>query len=239
MTRTMVSAKPVSKVEAPAADFRVRAAAEKRDRMRARLIAATMDAYLDAGTGRPPVIDDVIRVAEVSRGTFYKYFDSLDLAIAELGLQLADEMTDGILSIYDVLEDPIMRTATGFQMFLLRSMLDPEWGAFIAHIGLLSGDTLFTRKIREDIQLGVETGDYVVASVELASDLLMGAKIEAIRRMIAGGGSVAYVQGMAMLVLRAFGVAPVKAEKTVYRAFARLVSEAPGKVAWWRQLENA
>lgn len=222
----------------PGEDHRVRVGRQRRERMRAHLLQSVLAVCSAEGRREPANIDDVVRHADVSRGTFYKYFDSLDLAIAELGLQLADEMTAGILSIYDVLEDPIMRTATGFQMFLLRSLLDLEWGAFIAHIGLLSGDTLFTRKIREDIQLGVETGDYVVASVELASDLLMGAKIEAIRRMIAGGGSVAYVQGMATLVLRAFGVAPVKAEKTVLRAFERLVSEAPGKVIWWKQLEK-
>lgn len=233
---TRATAQKAAIARPPSEDHRVRVGRQRRERMLAHLLQSVLAVCSAEGRREPANIDDVVRHAQVSRGTFYKYFDSLDLAIAELGLQLADEMTASILSIYDVLEDPIMRTATGFQMFLLRSMLDPEWGAFIAHIGLLSGDTLFTRKIRQDIQLGVETGDYVVASVEPASDLLMGAKIEAIRRMIAGGGSVAYVQDMAILVLRAFGVAPVKAEKTVHRAFDRLVSEAPGKVAWWRQL---
>lgn len=216
-------------------DHRVRVGRERREKMRAHLLASVL-AVCSGEHREPAQIDDVVRHAEVSRGTFYKYFDSMDVAIAELALQLAEEMTDGILWIYDVLEDPVLRTATGFQMFLLRAIIEPEWGAFIAHIGLLSGDNLLTRKIRADIQLGIETGDYAVSSIELASDLLMGAKIEAIRRLISGGGTANYVRGMATLVLRSFGVSPAKAEKCVQRAYDRLAVEAPGKIIWWRAI---
>lgn len=221
---------------APAEDHRVRVGRQRREKMRAHLLASVI-AVCSGEHREPAQIDDVITHAKVSRGTFYKYFDSMDQAIAELALQLAEEMTDGILWIYDVLDEPVMRTATGFQMFLLRAMMEPEWGAFIAHIGLLSGDNLLTRKIRNDIQLGIETGDYAVSSIELASDLLMGAKIEAIRRLITGGGTADYVRGMATLVLRSFGVSPAKAEKTVQRAFDRLFLEAPGKITWWRPID--
>lgn len=217
-----------------AEDHRVRVGREKRNRMRTQLLAAVMKVYSQAGFDGSPVIDDVINAAKVSRGTFYKYFASLDQAVSELGLELADEMTAGILSVYDVLDDPVLRTATGFQMFLLRAMIDPEWGAFIAHIGLLSGDNLFTSKIQTDIALGIDTGDYVVDSIETATDLLMGAKAEAILRIIAGGRDAGYVRTMTTMVLRSFGVSPTKAEKSVRKAFDRLGVEAPGKISWWR-----
>lgn len=202
--------------------------------MRAHLLQAVMKVYSRVGFDGSAVIEDVVKEAGVSRGTFYKYFESLEQAVAELGLQLALEMTEGILSVYDVLDDPVMRTATGFQMFLLRATLEPEWGAFIAHIGLLSGDNLFANKIQDDIRLGVETGDYVVDSIEIATDLLMGAKVEAILRIIAGGRGADYVRTMTMMVLRSFGVSPTKAEKAVAKAFVRLNEEAPGKISWWR-----
>ena len=206
--------------------------------MRAHLLQSVLSVCSAENSREPALIDDIVRHARVSRGTFYKYFDSMEQAVAELGLQLALEMTAGIYSVYDVLEDPVMRTATGFQMFLLRSIIEPDWGAFIAHIGLLSGDNLLTRKIRDDIRLGVETGDYDVASIDLASDLLMGAKIEAIRRLITGGGTTDYVRSMAGLVLRSFGVSPAKADKSVRRAYDRLAIEAVGKIAWWRPLDE-
>ena len=204
--------------------------------MRAQLLNSVLAVCSSEGRREPALIDDVVRHANVSRGTFYKYFDSMDQAVSELGLQLADEMTTGILSVYDVLEDPVMRTATGFQMFLLRSIIEPSWGAFIAHIALLTPDNLVTQKIRDDIRLGIDTGDYAVASIDLASDLLMGAKVEAIRRLISQGGDVAYVRGMATLVLRSFGVSPAKADKCVIKAFERLTVEAPDKITWWRAI---
>lgn len=234
MTRPQpVKSAPVPKPAAPTEDHRSRVGRQRREKMRAHLLASIIAVCSDERSG-PALIDDVIKHANVSRGTFYKYFPSMDQAIAELALQLAEEMTEGLLCVYDVLDDPVMRTATGFQTFLLRAVMEPHWGGFLAHIGLLSGDNLLTAKIRSDIRLGMETGDYDVSSVELASDLLMGAKIEAIRRLITGGGTSEYVHGMATMVLRSFGVSPVKAEKCVRRAYDRLLVEAPGKIAWWR-----
>ena len=218
-------------------NHRIRVGREKRERMRAHLLHSVLNACSGETSRDPAVIDDVIREAKVSRGTFYKYFESLDQAVSELGLQLALEMTEGILSIYDVLEDPVLRTATGFQMFLLRSVVDPRWGAFVAHIGLLSGNNLLVSKIKADISLGIKTGDYAVASVDVATDLLMGAKIEAIRRIIAGEHSLAYIQSVAGMVLRAFGVSASKADKSVTRAYNRLCREAPSKVSWWRPIK--
>ena len=222
----------------PVEDHRVRVGRQRREKMRAHLLQSVLQVCSGTTGKGTAVIDDVIRHAGVARGTFYTYFDSLDQAIAELGMQLADEMTAGIYSVYEVLEDPVMRTATGFQMFLIRAMMEPEWGAFIAHIGLLSTDNLMTRKITDDIRLGVETGDYIVPSVEIASDVLMGAKVEAIRRLIAGDGSTAYIRGVASMVLRSFGVTPTKADKTVTRAFDRLHEEAPDTIGWWRSAIN-
>ena len=216
-------------------DHRIRVGRERRERMRSHLLHAVLQVCSAEGGPGVATIDDVIRHAGVSRGTFYKYFVSVDQAASELGLQLAAEMTVGIEAVYDVLDDPVLRTATGFQMFLVRAMLEPDWGSFIAGIRLLSGDNIFTRKIKDDILLGIETGDYAVPSVEVASDLLMGAKIEAIRRLTDGRG-VEYVQAMASMVLRSFGVSPAKADKSVAKAYHRLLVEAPGKIAWWRPL---
>ena len=219
---------------AGAEDHRVRVGRERRERMRSHLLRSVLQVYPTKDARGFAVIDDVIKHANVARGTFYKYFDTLDQAVAELAQQLADEMTTSILSVYDVLEDLVLRTATGFQMFLIRSLLEPEWAAFIVHIGLLSDDNLLTTKIRDDIMLGVDYGDYAVPSVDIASDVLMGAKIEGIRRIIKSDESCDYVRRMAAMVLCSFGVTPTKADKSVKRAFDRLLSEAPGKVAWWR-----
>src|ERR1700722_6965506 len=163
-------------------DHRVRVARERRERMRSALLQSVLHV---CSTMSPSgvSIDDVVRHAEVAHGTFYNYFTSMDEAIAELGLHMADEMTESIFPVYDALERPIMRTASGFQLFLVRGMLQPRWAGFVSRLGLLRGDNLFISKVHSDIELGTQTGDYAVASVEMAGDLLMGAKTEALLRI--------------------------------------------------------
>ena len=103
-----------SKGVAPREDHRVRVAREKRERMRDHLLGAVVAVYPGKPGQGPAVIDDVIRVAKVSRGTFYKYYPSLEEAVAELGAKLAAEMVAAIGALYDSLEDPIERSATAF-----------------------------------------------------------------------------------------------------------------------------
>jgi len=74
------------------ANHRVRVGRERRQKTRAHLLCAVLQVCSNESARSPAVIDDVAGYADVSRGTFYKYFDSLDQAIAELGNQLAEEM---------------------------------------------------------------------------------------------------------------------------------------------------
>lgn len=216
-------------------DHRVRVAREKRKRMRAHLKQSIMIVCSGRTLTGSTVIEDVVRHAEVSRGTFYKYFESLDEAVIEIAFELTEEMTVGIASVYEELDTPVMRTATGFQTFLTRSWIDPDWGAFIIHLDLLNGEqNQIASKVKGDIRMGVESGDYFVASIDTAADLLMGAKHEAIRRIIAGELNPDYISQMATMVLESFGVSHHKAEKTAAISLERLCRMAPNRLTWWK-----
>jgi AcrR family transcriptional regulator len=219
----------------PHEDHRVRVARQKRTRMRAHLMQSIMAVCAGRKLTGSTVIEDVVHHAKVSRGTFYKYFESLDEAVIEIASELAEEMTAGIATVYDVLDDPVLRTATGFQTFLSRSWIDPNWGAFIIHLDLLNGEqNQIASKVKGDIRLGVQTGDYFVASIDTAADLLMGAKHEAIRRIIAGENRAGYIRDMATMVLCSFGVSHHKATKSVDHSFVRLCRMAPTQLSWWK-----
>lgn len=217
-------------------DHRVRVARAKREKMRAHLLTTVKEIYHGERGGKPIVIDDVIRHAEVSRGTFYQYFTSLEEAVAECGSILTIEMTEAIFDLYDAVADPVERVATGFQTFLFRALMDHNWGAFLTHIGVLAGDNLMIQHIRDDISRGMDSGDFDVPSIDVAVDLLVGAKIEAMRRIIAGDGSIAYVKDIAALVLRSFGVSGTKAKKKIDIAFTNINERGPKLLAWWRPI---
>lgn len=219
-------------------DHRVRVGRQRREKMRQRLLNSVMAVYPEGRGSSPTVIDDVVRHAKVSRGTFYKYFDSLDQAVEELGSRLAAEMTQVVDVVYSQMEDAPMRTATGFQTYLLRSYMDHRWGAFLSHIGLLTGENLTLQFILADIELGIESGDYAVASPKIAADLLVGAKIEAIRHIISGEADFTYIHAMTAMVLRSFGISISKSEKVVAAAFNILCNEGPKKIGWWQPLDG-
>src|SRR3546814_8453796 len=84
----MTSTAPAT-VDPSPEDFRIRVAADRRETMRARLLYAVLDLYQPGRGGAHLVIDDVIQTAGVSRGTFYKYFESLEEAVDELGERMA------------------------------------------------------------------------------------------------------------------------------------------------------
>ena len=198
-----------------AEDHRVRVARDRRKRMKGHLLNAVMAVCADDTPNSTKVIDVVVAYAEVSRGTFYKYFVSLDEAIAELGAMLAEEMTDSIWPLQSSVSGALEKTAVGSQVFMRRSMLDPHWGGFVARIGLLTPENIMIRRMTDDIEEGMRSGVYDLPSVEAGLDLLLGAKIEAIRRIVRSDGNIdaSYPRIISTLILRGLGVAPDTAHK--------------------------
>ena len=214
-------------------DHRVRVARQKRERMHAHLLRSVMAVCSGDAASGSKVIDHVVEHSGVSRGTFYGHFSSLEQAVSELGATLAEEMTKDLLYFFDGLDDPRERTATGFQFFVRRAMLDPHWGGFVAHIGLLEPDNLMIANMQKDIGGGIDAGLYALGAIEHGLDLLVGAKVEAIRRVIKGGRDESYIEAMASLVLRGFGRPAEESASIVTTMARRLDLLAPARLDWW------
>ena len=218
-------------------DHRVQSARRKRERMRAALLAAVLRAYPRGDPRTPTVIDDVIRDAQVSRGTFYKYFDSLEQAVEEVAGRLADELAEAYAAIYAGMTDPATRAATGFQLYLSRSLIDPSWGSFVAHLNYIERDTVLLRQIRADLQAGVDAGAFAIAEIDVALDLIIGSKVEGIRRLLRGSGSRAYVETLTAMMLRSLGVDGARADAAARDAGTLLREQGPELLPWWRSFD--
>lgn len=155
-------------------DHRVEVAARKRALTKARLLEATMKVFAEAGD-RIPAIEDVVREAGVSRGTFYLHFLSLDEALRALSLAQSDQMTRDILPVYDLLKEPWQRFSVGFRLFLKRAHADPAWASFVTRSSTASNKLLVREYMKEDLRLGRDNGQFSFPDLTVAVDFMMGA----------------------------------------------------------------
>jgi AcrR family transcriptional regulator len=218
-------------------DFRTRVGAEKRERTRERLLSATFEAYAGSAPGTRPVIDDVIRVAGVSRGTFYKYFESLDEILPELGQRMAQEMVATYEQLFGAVADPAVRTAGGPLLTLSRAAMEPARVAFTSRVDLvqyLNHDALHGMEIKACLLQAREAGVLSFESLDAAIDFSVGAALEGTRRILhAPGLDPAYSHQLTVMILRGLGMAPTAADQAAAQAWQVLTSRS-AELAWWR-----
>jgi len=227
-----------SKLENPEKeDFRIRVAKEKRERTRQRLLFAALELFLVSERTKPPVIEDVILKAGVSRGTFYKYFNSLEEVLTELGQRMAEEMISTYERLFSNLESSAARVIAGPILSL-------------THAGMQPGSIDFTSKIdfvdylsRSNRVWGVITGSLMDAkkegvlefnSLSVATDFVIGSSVEGARRMQHEKSfNKEYMFEICAMVLKGFGLVGDKAEKAINEAWEQL-NDHSSTLNWWR-----
>ncbi|MGF0238031.1 TetR/AcrR family transcriptional regulator [Rhodococcus sp. IEGM1300] len=172
-------------IDKTVSDHRPRVAKKKREVMRGKLLDAAMRVFA-APSGSPPVIDDVIREANVSRGTFYNYFDSLEQVLVAIGQELNNQMTTDILPVYDVLTQPWQRAAVASRLFLMRALLDSKWAGFVTRADAWQHNTLVAEYMAKDLENGKAAGEFRFDRLDAATDFLMGASAHGIQAIQQG-----------------------------------------------------
>lgn len=173
--------RPAASKTPPLPDHRIAVAARRREKMRARLLDATFAVFTREGAALPR-IEDVVGAAQVSRGTFYLYFQTLDDALHALVQQQSDEMTRASLPIYEVLQEPWQRFAVGLRLFLQRAGTNPAWASFMARSDPLHKQAM-THYMREDLRLGKERGQFSYADLDVAMVVKMSTLLAGIRTL--------------------------------------------------------
>lgn len=220
------------------ADFRVRAARRKRERMRARLLDATMDVCGRVGPGQQAVIDDVIRAADVSRGTFYKYFASLDEARRALGQHLTNELVDSVGAMFAEVADPVQRTAAGWILIMARAAGHPAWGAFVVRTEQFNADSELLAAIRRNTTAGQRSGAFRIEQLDAAIDFQLGVALEGMRRLLRDPADASdYILATTTMGLRGLGRPHRLAVRSARLAMDDVTERAPRFLSWWRPIE--
>jgi AcrR family transcriptional regulator len=219
--------------EAPAPDHRIEAAQRKREKMRNRILEATTKVFTQT-TDDAPVIEDVVREAQISRGTFYKYFDSLDEALVAAGVLANNQMIADISSVYAFLSEPWQRSSVGFRIFMVRALQEPAWASFVTRMDAWPHESMISIHMTNDLKRGKELGQFQFDNEVVANDFLMGASagcIQAVRRGVAD--SQAYMDAAVRMLLQALGCSKELTEKAVAFSSKHIAEWLEDKQSVW------
>lgn len=214
------------------ADHRPRVAAERRGRMRARLLECALEISAAKGPERLTV-DDVIAAAEVSRGTFYKYFDAPGSLVQELAVEVSDAVIRTMHPLVEPLDDLAERMATGVRTALRLVRAHPVLGAFMVRAGwpVSERTQAFFVVVGADLRQGIRQGRFARMHADVALNLLAGSMVGAMHSLTQGGVPRDFEEQTAGTILRALGVPAAEVAELVSRPLARPGIE-PGTLLW-------
>lgn len=220
----------------PLSNHRTESAQRKRERMRARIVEATTQVFARR-EDRTPVIEDVVREAKVSRGTFYTYFDALDDALRAASIEANQRMISESLPLYDCLAQPWQRAAVGFRIFLVRAWQEPRWAAFMTRLDAWSRNSLGANFMLSDLRRGQALGQFDIDDAATLTDFLMGASAGGIQGLRSGVADPhAYMDASVRATMRALGCEPVLRERAVDFSRAHLAEWTTGGRKVWTPL---
>jgi AcrR family transcriptional regulator len=213
-------------------DHRPRVAAERRERMRRRLIESAMIVFADKGIGAS-VIPDVVAAAEVSQGSFYNYFRTNDDLLTAVGDELSGEMVQLIEPVVGGIVDPAARVATAFRCYLHLGRSNRLLARFLAAAGLrmLVQHNATFRYLPADLIEGQQQGVFAAGPLEVMLDLVGGAGMVALDRMARGRVSKDYPDQIAAAMMRMLGMGVAEAAQLTAGALPKLVPAADSLLA--------
>jgi AcrR family transcriptional regulator len=168
-------------------DHRPAVAAQRREKMRKRLIEATALVIAAKGLDRV-VIDDIIGEAGVSRGTFYKYFDTVTEAMNTTRIMLGEELFRLVIATDRDKSDIAVLLAQDVLRFFATATKYPLLGQFAAKLGFsgLGKGNVLHEIVPEYLEQGIQSGRFCEISPIIAIDMLQLGTVAMLKRHAEG-----------------------------------------------------
>lgn len=175
--------------------------------MRVRLLECALPLAAAKGPERLS-IDDVIDAAGVSRGTFYKYFDSPDSLVQALAVDVTNAVIRTLHPMVEPLDDLADRMATGVRTTLRLVRAHPILGAFMVRAGWPVSERTqqFFVVVASDLRKGIRQGRFARMHGEVAINLLAGLMVGAMNSITRERVPRDFPEQVAATMLRALGL---------------------------------
>jgi AcrR family transcriptional regulator len=188
-------------------DHRIRVAASRREEMQNSLMFSLLVLASDVSIHEIDV-DDIITHAEVSRGSFYKYFPSVQALIPASANQLAHELSAEIDAITHQVPSTAERLVITAKLTMRYLVKHRVLGNFLIQMPWPSQNTEFNvfSNISSDIELGIKEGLFAKMPASIGCNLLVGSLIGGINVMLSKSPSSSYENKVLYPVLIGLGL---------------------------------
>jgi hypothetical protein len=155
-------------------------------------------------------VEDIINHAEVSRGSFYKYFPSVQAAVLALASQLSDELNTEIEAITLQIPDTATRLVVTAKLTMRLLVKIPLLGNFLIQLPWpsQSPEVNVFKNIGSDVELGIKEGIFIKMPVSIGCNLLVGSLIGGVHAMLGKPPSSTYENKVLNPVLMGLGLNP-------------------------------
>lgn len=176
-------------------------------------------------------VDDLIRTAEISKQSFYNHFaDKEALATEILRVGRAD-MEIRVEQENRGEEDPARRVANGICVHAALALTEPAQAKLMLRMAMedLGIESAVNAHIVADMREGLRLHRLSVLTLEAGTALSIGGCCVLVSRLLQGHTSemaVLISQQMVTLILRAYGLESVEAEKIASEAAERIIRPA-------------
>jgi AcrR family transcriptional regulator len=203
-------------VAEPAINHRTIVGRSRSAKTEAKIIEAALHVFAEKGRDAP-VIEDFIKAAGVSRGTFYNYFKSTTELLNATSTWLTDDLVASIEREIRTIKDPIIRHGMGLRLWMKKAEVDSAWCGFVAGIWFYGGYA--QEAPMRDIRTGIKLGGFKCPSAEAGYDLVMGTMRQGMIRLMANPNlkPVNFGDQIVAFILHALGADPAKIAEIMSR----------------------
>ncbi|MBJ9984692.1 TetR/AcrR family transcriptional regulator [Acinetobacter sp. S40] len=183
--------------------------------MKNHLMVSALDLYCQVPAEQNLLIDDFVKHAGVSRGTFYNYFTSTNELLTELAIQMSDEILDIIEPIIFQFDHPLERVMLATKLYLRSATRYPVWGQLITSVGprfTLRGRNI-SRYLTRDLKKAHDLGLVIIKDYRVSRDIFLGSAYYSLETILTEAVDQDYFNLVIETLFINLGIAPEEAQR--------------------------
>lgn len=175
--------------------------------------------------------DEVIRVANVAKQTFYNHFTDKDDLVREILMLARTRIDSAVTKENEDQKDPARRVATAVSIYAAQALRNPEDGSIFAHLPLydIAPSSAMHSPTINDLKAGLSEGRLAFFCLETGLAVLLGITQALIARIITlehKSLAASTSQQFITLLLRGYGLSPIESELIASEATENIIRPA-------------